>query len=121
MFDRSKANSSWVGRFFARLTIALCLTLMTYGVSVERGMAAHVSLDSAISLTVTGDAGDPHGGDIDKGGDRADQCCHGCPALTHRAPSGTVSLVSFGEQRSWFSAPSENGYEPLIDLRPPRA
>ena len=121
MIDRSKANSSWAGRYFVRLAVAFCLTLFTYGVSVERGTAAHVGLVSAISITVTGDAPDHKAGDIDKAGDRADHGCHGCAAMTHRAPSGAISLVSFGEQRTWVSAPSEDGREPLIDLPPPRA
>lgn len=121
MFDRSEANTSWVGRFLARLTIAFCLTIFTYGVSVERGMAAHVDIDSAISLAVTGEPGDQKASDVDKAGDRVDHGCHGCAAMTQKAPSGVISLVSFGEQRTWFSAPSEDGREPLIDLPPPRA
>ncbi|MFC3694321.1 hypothetical protein [Chenggangzhangella methanolivorans] len=121
MIDRSEAKSSLLGRLFARLTIALCLTFFGYAGAVEKGHAAHVGPGSAIALAITGEAGDQHAGDVDASGDRIDHGCHGCAAMPQPTPHGAAALVAFGERLNWFSAPSEHGREPLIDLPPPRA
>lgn len=122
MNDRSEANSSWVARVCARLTLAFCLMMFGFGASVERGLAGHVELSSALTLAVSGDtSAETIEVDTQKQNIKvSDQGCHACPAISEPTPHGVLTLLALGEQIAWASVPSTDGREPLIDLPPPR-
>ena len=123
MIGLSKATSSWAGRICARLTIAFCLVVFSFGGAVERGLSNHLSLASALTLMVSGDV---HV-DVENDGAKkqstevVDHGCHGCPGISHPLPAGAASPIALGERIAWTSVPSTDGREPLIDLPPPRA
>ena len=120
---QSKVKSLGVGRVCARLAIAFCLVMFSFGGAVERGLSTHLSLDSALTMVVSGDAPEhlDDAGAKKLSGEVVDHGCHGCPVISQPSPHGSATLIAFGERIAWSSVPSADGREPLIDLPPPRA
>lgn len=98
-----------------------------FGASVERGLSDHLSLDSALTFAVSGDAAADHVDDgaskspDKKGVEVVDHGCHGCAAIPQPLPHGAATPVVFGERLAWTAVPSADGRKPHIDLPPPRA
>lgn len=126
-----KRSCAW--RLCARLVIALCLIVFSFGDAVERGLAVHASLDSALSYVASADQTasvtadhsglhvDGQPSDSDVGSQVVGHGCHGCAALPQPALQAAVAPSVLGSSPAWTSVPSAAGREPLIDLPPPRA
>ncbi len=129
----SKARSTRAWRFCVRVAFALCLVVFGVGDAVERSLAGHSTLDSALTYAVSADASgniltdhsgihvDDQSGDVDMSGQIVGHGCHGCAAIPEPMLQIAAAPSALGSSPVWASVPSTAGREPLVDLPPPRA